>query len=108
MFVAAYEFLRETLGWPLATATAFFAMTMAALKILNPKRKDDIALWLMGGDTQENWAKTFLSLFDALFGKDLFSLKCFARSAVASLIAVSGIWGLMIGSGSLSFGPLCR
>lgn len=96
---AVYEFLFTTLGWPLASATAFFAMTMTALGLLATARKDDIALWLMGGDTTENWSKTFLSLFDALFGEHHFSLKCAARSAIASLIAVSSIWGLMIWSG---------
>lgn len=50
----------------------------------------------MGGDTTENWSKTFLSLFDALFGEEHFSLKCAIRSAIASLLAVTGIWGLMI------------
>jgi len=41
---AVYEFLFTTLGWPLANATAFFAMTVTALGLLATARKDDIAL----------------------------------------------------------------
>ncbi len=90
------------MGWPLAAAIGFFGMTRIALGLLANERKEYIALWLMGGDTRENWAKTFLSLFDALFGEKHLSLKCLIRSCIASLIAVSGIWGLMIWSGTLT------
>jgi len=77
-----YDFLGGTLGAPLAGATAFFAMTLSALGLLAKDRKDDIALWLMGGDSEENWSKTFLSLFDALFGENHLSFSCIIRSGI--------------------------
>jgi TPR repeat protein len=42
-----------------------------------------------------------VSLFDAVFGSDHLSLRCFLRSTVASLIAVALIWALMGNLGTL-------
>ncbi|MEM9320922.1 MAG: tetratricopeptide repeat protein [Pseudomonadota bacterium] len=70
-------------------------LTAFAAGILNKDRKDSIALWLMGAQSEENWAKSFTALFDAVFGENHLSLKCFLRSAIASLLAVVLIWALM-------------
>ena len=71
------------------------------LKPVAPSTLFDTAIQLMGGQTEESWSRTFLSLFDALFGKDHLTPKCFFRSCVASVLAVSGIWGLMAMTGTL-------
>ncbi|MDU8913618.1 tetratricopeptide repeat protein [Aestuariicoccus sp. MJ-SS9] len=95
------NWLQGTLGWQAYLAAAFFLMTSAALNLLSRERKDDIALWLMGGHSEESWSKTFLSLFDAHFGENHLSGKCLFRSCIASVLAVSGIWGLMAMTGTL-------
>ena len=73
-------------------AASMLALTLFAGKLLNPDRKDDIALWLMGGTTEESWSRSFTSLFDAVFGKKHWSMRCVIRSSIASLIAVVLIW----------------
>ncbi|MEM1274751.1 MAG: tetratricopeptide repeat protein [Pseudomonadota bacterium] len=70
-------------------------MTGLAASVLNQDRKESIALWLMGAQSEETWAKSFTALFDAIFGKNHLSPKCFLRSALASLLAVVLIWALM-------------
>ncbi len=94
-------FIGENLPWQVYLAAAFFIMTSTALNLLAQERKDEIALWLMGAQPEESWSKSFLSLFDALFGKHHLSARCFARSCIASVLAVSGIWGLMAMTGTL-------
>ena len=71
-----------------------FALTAYA-SLLNPKRKEDVALWLMGAQSEEGWSKSFVTLFDSVFSENHLSLKCLIRSVIASLIAVMAIWLLM-------------
>ncbi|MBA3324848.1 MAG: hypothetical protein H0T41_06135, partial [Rhodobacteraceae bacterium] len=77
------------------------ALTLLAGGLLNQERKDEIALWLMGAQTEESWSRSFNTLFDAVFGARHLSLRCFLSSAVASLIAVTAIWLMMGHAGAL-------
>lgn len=88
------NFLQENAAWALGFGLAMFALTRFAT-LLNPNIRDDIALWLMGAQTETNWSKGFTALFDGVFGKNHLSLRCFIRSAIASLIAVTLIWLIM-------------
>ena len=94
-------FLQTNWGWAAGLAASMFVLTMLAGGLLNPARKDEIALWLMGAQSEENWSRSFVSLFDAVFGERHLSLRCLARSAVASLAAVAVIWLLMGNFGAL-------
>ena len=90
-------FLQTNWGWAAGLAASMFGLALLAGSLLNPARKDEIALWLMGAQSEENWSRSFTSLFDAVFGAQHLSLRCFIRSAVTSLVAVAVIW-LMMGN----------
>lgn len=94
-------FLQTNWGWAAGLAASMLALTLLAGGLLNQERKDEIALWLMGAQTDETWSRSFVSLFDAVFGARHLSLRCFLRSALASLIAVAVIWLLMGNLGTL-------
>lgn len=94
-FSAVQAFFKTNWGWATGLAGAVLALTAFAASILNADRKETIALWLMGAQSEENWAKSFTALFDAVFGENHLSLRCFVRSSIASLIAVGLIWALM-------------
>ncbi|MEO1471105.1 MAG: hypothetical protein AAFV86_18825, partial [Pseudomonadota bacterium] len=89
-------------GVAAAVAAAMAGLTFAAGSLLHPDRRAAIGLWLAGAESEETWSKTFVSLFDAVFGARHLSLKCFVRSAIASLIAVAGIWMLMGEAGTFA------
>lgn len=107
MLSADFEIVRSYVEanatWAAGLATSMFAMTLAALGLLNQSRKDDIALWLMGVQSEEDWSRSFCSLFDALFGARHLSWTCFLRSAAASLVSVVVIWTLMGSAGTFVF-----
>ena len=68
-------------------------------KALTEVSKFRIALWALTTDFTEkarNLASTFGDLFDKLFTSRHFSWRCAARSALASLCAVTGVVGLLI------------
>ncbi len=103
-------FLQTNWGWAAGLAASMLALTLLAGGLLNQERKDEISLWLMGAQSEDNWSRSFVSLFDAVFGGRHLSLRCFLRSAAASLIAVAAIWLLMGNfgrSGSASI-PTCH
>ncbi|MFG5384057.1 SEL1-like repeat protein [Yoonia sp. R2-816] len=75
-------------------ATFMFGLTSLA-SLLNQDRRDDVALWLMGAHSETRWSDSFIGLFDAVFGQNHFSVRCFLRSVAATLIAVVLIWLLM-------------
>ncbi|WP_171182137.1 hypothetical protein, partial [Ruegeria sp. HKCCD8929] len=87
-------YLAENWTWALGLGASMFGLTVYA-GLLNPARKEDLALWLMGAQTEEGWSRSFISLFDAVFGSNHFSIRCFVRSTIATLIAVIVIWLLM-------------
>ena len=96
-FETVRSFWEANWSWAGGLAASMLGLTLLANSLLNPARKDEIALWLMGAQSDETWARTFTSLFDAVFGERHFSMNCFIRSAIASLLAVALIW-LMMGS----------
>ncbi|MEO1479023.1 MAG: tetratricopeptide repeat protein, partial [Bacteroidota bacterium] len=106
MFDFAYQdfeaYLATHWGVALAVAMAMAGLTSGAGSLLHPDRRAAIGLWLAGAESEETWAKTFVSLFDAAFGARHLSLSCFLRSAVASLIGVAGIWALMGEAGTFA------
>ena len=83
-------------GWALGLAGSMMGLTALA-GLLNLARREELSLWLMGALDETSWSKSFIGLFDAVFGHRHLSLKCFLRSALASLIAVVVIW-LVMGS----------
>ncbi|MDW4499915.1 tetratricopeptide repeat protein [Sulfitobacter sp. D35] len=88
------SYLEANWGWAAGLAASIMGLTALA-GLLNRQRKDEVALWLMGAHTEAGWAKSFTTLFDAVFGRHHLSLRCFLRSAAASLVAVVVIWLLM-------------
>lgn len=89
-----FSYLSANWFWATGLALSMFGLTAFAA-LLNPERKEEIALWLMGAQTEDGWSKGFIVLFDGVFGNRHLSPKCFLRSIVASLIAVVVIWLLM-------------
>jgi hypothetical protein len=57
---------------------------------LNDDTKLEIAIWLVGRKSlkhkAQNWPIAFLATFDRLFTKNHFTLRCFFRSALSSLL----------------------
>ncbi len=82
------EWILTNLGAAAQLAAFFGLMTFAALSLTPQTRRDDIALWLMGTGNQP-WAQGFLTMFDALFGRNHLSLHCALRSSVASVLFVA-------------------
>lgn len=82
-------------------AAGLAALTPLAGGLSSRARKDEIALWLMGAQSERNRAMGFTALFDAVFGARHFSWRCVARSALASLVAVALIWLLMGQAGAI-------
>ncbi|MEM9910243.1 MAG: hypothetical protein AAF922_05610 [Pseudomonadota bacterium] len=91
----AATFLQSNWAWASGLGAAMLSLTWIGV-LLNPARRDDLALWLLGAHT-ETWHPSFTRLFDAVFGAHHLSFRCFLRSALASLLAVCLIW-LMMGS----------
>lgn len=90
-------FLESNWGWAFSLGVAMFGLTLFAGTLLTERRRDEIALWLMGAVGEESWSRSFTSLFDAVFGERHLSLRCIVRSSLASLCAVLLIWLLMGG-----------
>ncbi len=91
--VSVMTYLADNWAWALGLAAFMFGLTSFA-SLLNQDRRDDVALWLMG-EHASSWSQSFIRLFDAVFGKNHFSVRCFFRSATATLVAVLLIWLLM-------------
>lgn len=97
-FADAQIFLSDVfdhVGWAATLSGALLSMTALAAKFLQPSKKESLALWLMGAQSEDSWAKSFCDLFDALFGENHLSWRCIWRSALASLIAVTLMFLLM-------------
>jgi len=66
-----------------------------------PGFKKSVAAWIQNLKPAEkitNWPDQFAQLFDSVFGKKHFTLKCFLRSSLASLISATlmfFIWGIL-------------
>ncbi|MBO9464362.1 sel1 repeat family protein [Tropicibacter sp. R15_0] len=76
-----------------AVSSFFIGATALGFSLLHPDRKSSIALWLLGArGSEENWARSFCSIFDGIFGERHVSLRCFLASALFSLATVFGLW----------------
>jgi hypothetical protein len=91
--------IRANWSWAAGLSAALLGLTALAAMLLAPARKESLALWLMGAESEESWSRSFCALFDAVFGARHLSWRCFWRSTVASLAAVALIWALMGGAG---------
>ena len=94
------QFFATNWGLALAVSSAVTTITLLASKALADTHKESLSLWLMGA-AEGSWSQTFCRLFDAIFGENHFHRTCIARSVLASLIAVIGLWVLMGSSGAL-------
>ncbi len=94
-FEVLQDFFQTHWGWAAGLAASITGSMVLVLNLLNPKRKEDIAIWLLGAPSDKDWSDRFCALFDIVFGDRHFSLRCFTRSAVASLLSVVVIWVLM-------------
>jgi TPR repeat protein len=104
MFEVLFAIASNAFGLTAIVAFFFFILTKGSLDLLTQNKRDSLALWLMGTQTEEGWAKTFISMFDALFGDKHLSVRCIFRSCVASGISVGGILGLMVLAGTITQG----
>ncbi len=83
--------------WALGVAGVFYGTTRWLCDHLSAGARDTLALWLMG-TAEDRWARQFCLLFDRAFGDRHFSLRCFVRSSIASILAVFALY--------LLFGPV--
>ncbi len=70
---------------------AVLALCWKSEDVASPAAKTAIANWLRRldvGETLERWPDGFVHLFDQVFGERHFSISCFLRSCVASIVAV--------------------
>ena len=69
-------------------ASAFYAANQWFAKHhLSQESKDTLTLWLWG-EYESTWSHHVCNLFDAVFGSQHLSLRCFFRSSLASVLAV--------------------
>ena len=79
-------------GVAIGTAQGFYWLFDKAGENLEPEKRAWISQWLQNtevADRKTRWPTAFVALFDTVFGKKHFSLRCFRRSALASVAAVS-------------------
>src|SRR5207249_12131024 len=77
--------------------------------ILTEQTKLRIAVWLLGVEiskTVEPWPKTFVRIFDRVFGYKHFSVKCFFRSCLASCGAFTLCVAIAKSTGMSSVGAI--
>lgn len=91
------DLLRYLLAWTtvICGVIALFSYAESVTK-LEAKRK--VARWLQNLQIEgslSNWPAQFGAVFDGVFGKRHFSLRCFWRSCVASIISVAVMVTLM-------------
>jgi hypothetical protein len=96
------NFLATNWAWALALAGGFGVMTRISYGLLPMGKKDSLALWLMGAESDQSWSRSICDLFDAIFGANHLSLKCIVRSSLASLAAVVAIWVFLGSTGTLN------
>ena len=60
---------------------------MLARFLISEDAKAAISLWLEG-EYEPTWSEQFTRMFDSLFGHNHLSVKCFARSSIASVLGV--------------------
>lgn len=93
----------KTVATILAVGAAFGTFVWKGFEMLEntltEARKFEIAVWLVGielGPQIASWPQTFLKLFERVFGERHVSIKCFMRSAGASVVSTSIMLGLQL------------
>lgn len=76
-------------------------LTKSTAKDLSDDKRDSLALWLMGADTNQNWAQYFIFHFDQFFGPKRLALRYISRSFAISIFTVSLITLCLFISGGL-------
>lgn len=89
--------VRELVTASSVIAGFFASTTFIATQYLTKEKKENLNLWLMGAQTPKQWGANFNALFEAVFGKEILSLRFFLVSAIFSLLWALAIW-LMMGS----------
>jgi hypothetical protein len=84
--------LMEPFNWywaySFALAVAFYsAVTWFGKRHLSQDAKETLTMWLWG-EYESSWPEHFCNLFDSVFGAKHLSLRCFIRSALASVFSV--------------------
>ncbi|MGC1498039.1 MAG: tetratricopeptide repeat protein, partial [Sulfitobacter sp.] len=79
--------------WSVSAAFAFYHVTAFATSDLPPDKKAALTLWLEGS-YESTWFAQFCNAFDRIFGENHLSIRCFARSTLASFVAVIALWVL--------------
>lgn len=82
------QFLTSYWGFSFAVATGFYGgMVWFGRNHLLEEYKDNLSLW-MWGEYESTWSEQFCNMFDAVFGSQHLSWRCFLRSSVASVLSV--------------------
>lgn len=88
--------------WGALVGLAAFAIALFQLaeRDLNPQMKALAARWLTPAGDQRgpNAAQFFLSIFEAVFSRRQFTLRCFAASTISSLILLPAVFILLAGA----------
>jgi hypothetical protein len=82
-------FLVNVVGW-LGFVGAIWALFKMADEALSSEAKNRFAKWLLRVDSKAalGWPEFFADLFDSVFGTRHWSLRCFLRSSIASVVFV--------------------
>ena len=95
--VPGVDLLKWVAAW-LGLGSAVYVLFDRAEKTVTPATRKAISRWLQNldyGEAVRNWPDAFAKVFDRVFGEKHLSWKCFLRSSVASLVAVSVMWLLV-------------
>lgn len=79
-FNALSAFLQSNWGWVTGLAASIAGVTALAATILNQDRKETIALWLMGAQPEETWARSFTAMRSLARGICRSGASCAPRS----------------------------
>ncbi len=79
--------------WAFALATVCYSFVVFTTSHLTPDKNAHLSLWLQG-DYKASWIELFCNKFDALFGRNFFSLRFLITSIIASLLSVFILWVL--------------
>ena len=77
-------------SWAVVTG-GIWKLSERVEKVVTQNARDDVALWLRDADPANflvGMARAFAAAFDSIFGVRHFSLRCFFRSTIASIISV--------------------
>lgn len=83
-------------AWAVAGAGSIFTFIKFGTRVLHEDVRANLELWLEGS-YESSWQKQFCEIFDAWFGREHLTWRCFAASSVASLLSVIFIWLLLDG-----------